>query len=489
MMKMKLLILSLLSLIAFAEPSQRRCMILPVKDSVGGAIGFKVYNKVEVYLKASKWCYYKSNSEIINILGSYKRTLDAALENPEVLKVLSTKTKAGSLIKIKLESLPKGMRVHTTVLGANGKDVFFNEQTDITTDDIDVIAQTVINWLDIYEKNIPYDGRVVGVLGEQFTVDIGDHAGIYNDFEIKVVRPVSKKRHPLLKEVVDWRTMPVATAKIFHVGKSQTQAKVVSYDRETLVQPDDWVLVVKNKTEKEISKLKYERASEESAFSFGKLGVVGVSLALGSGSTSITSSGVKKLSGFLPGVEISAELWATRNYWVGMDIGKQFSSYSKDEGNLVNESNSMTLSKFKLKAGYKYLPLGFFYGPQIDGYLGYASYSYGFETQTNDGLTAMKFSGILLGTRGSIPIMRNARMFLILDFIFSPTYSEDIAIYGEPESKSSFDLEFGGNYKYSPNMLIEGSLGYMSSKASFANPTVSITNRATIIKMGTKFNF
>ena len=75
-------------------------MLLPVRDSVGGALGFKVFEDVERYLKDSDWCYYTSNSEILNILSNYKRNLDSVLTNPEVLKIISEKTKTGSLMKV-----------------------------------------------------------------------------------------------------------------------------------------------------------------------------------------------------------------------------------------------------------------------------------------------------------------------------------------------------------------------------------------------------
>ena len=193
---MKILkVLVLLSAFAnvFGSPSMRRCMILPIKDSVGGAIGFKVFSKVETYLKASKWCYYQSNSEIINTLGNYKNTLDQALNNPDVIKLISEKTNSGSLVKVELSSFSSGTKVSVKVLGANGKDIYFKEETDISSDEIDVIAQTVNNWLDVYEKNIPYDARVLGVLGTQFTIDIGQDFGLYSGYEVDIVRPVKNK--------------------------------------------------------------------------------------------------------------------------------------------------------------------------------------------------------------------------------------------------------------------------------------------------------
>ncbi len=486
-----LTLLVILSSQVSASPSMRRCMILPIKDSVGGAIGYKVFNRVERYLKGSKWCYYKSNSEIINILGNYKNSLDKALESTDVLKIVSDKTRAGSLIKVNLQSLPKGMKVDVKVIGPNGKDIYFNQQTEINSDEIGVIAQTVNNWLDVYEKNIPYDARVIGVLGQQFTIDIGEQTGIYNDYTIKIVRPVRKQRHPLLKEIVEWRTMPVAEAKIFHVGKTQAQAKVVKYDRETLIQPEDWVLISKTNSNATIEKLKYApiKDSMNDKFSFGKLGQLGLFLNLGSGSNTISGGSLKKIGGFTGGIGLTGEIWATRNYWIGMDIDKHFGSFSKKEGTFENDSNSLSYSAFKMKVGYKYLPLGFFYGPQVDGYVGYASYSYGFDTQESDEITAVKFKGLMVGVRGSMPLVKDTRIYMLLDFIFKPGYSEEITIFGDADSTSNFNLEVGGNYKYSPNMYFDGGLSFVSNKAKFESPEREVSLSNTNIKVGAKFNF
>ncbi len=473
-----------------ASYSMRRCMILPVKDSVGGAIGFQVFTKVENYLKASKWCYYQGNSEIINTLGNYKNTLNEALNNPDVLKVVSEKTRAGSLIRITVESFPKGAKVDIKVIGANGKDIYFKESTELSTDDIDVIAQTVNNWLDVYEKNIPYDGRVLGVLGTQFTVDLGQDQSLYEGYEINIVRPVRKKIHPLLKEIVDWKTMPVASAKIFHSGKSQSQARLVEYKRETLIQPEDWVIIDKtNANSKPIDEMSYKNIdTSQTEFSFGKLGQLALAVNLGPGSDTISGSTIKKIGGFNIGISAQAEVWATRNYWVGLDIVKTFGSFSPDEGSFTSDSFSVDQSIFKLKTGYKYLPLGFFYGPQVDAYVGYASYGYGLDNKTSDGVGAVDFSGILLGTKGSIPIVKDFRIYLNLDFIFSPSYEEEVTIYGEAESVRNFNLQMGGTYKYSPNMQFFGGFSYYVSKAEF-NSTTSISIKNTLFKGGAIFNF
>ena len=482
-----LLFLSVMSM-SYASSSMRRCMILPIKDSVGGAIGFQVFSKVEKYLKASKWCYYQSNSEIINTLGNYKNTLDRALNSPDVLKVISEKTKAGSLIKVTLSSFAQGTKISIKVIGANGKDVYFKEETDLNTDDIDVIAQTINNWLDVYEKNIPYDARVIGVLGTQFTVDIGSDFGLYRGYEIDIVRPVKKQVHPLLKEIVDWKTMPVATARVFHTSKSTAQLKLVEYKRETLIQPDDWVIISKTNANTPIKKNDFDNIDvTDNSFSFGKLGRLALALDIGSGSNTISGSEIRKIGGFNFGISAEGEVYATRNYWVGLTINRSFGSYSKDEGTFSTDSFSMNGSVFKLKAGYKYLPLGFFYGPQVDLYFGYGRYGYSFDNKSSDGVGAMTFSGILLGTRGSVPLVKDFRLFLKLDFLFAPSYDEEISIYGDADSVRNFNIGGGVEYKYSPNMDFFGGFDYYNNKAEFGSTSVSLKN--TMFRAGAIFAF
>ena len=206
--------------------SQRRCMLLPVQDDVGGAIAFNVFEEVERYLKDSEWCYFNSNAEILNILTNYKKDLKNHLKSPEVIKVLAEKTNSGSLIKVNIQNELKGVTVAIEILGSNGDDVYFKEKATVDNKEVDLISQRIKNWLDEYDKQIPFDGIVTGILGSQFTVDIGKASGVVANNQIIVVRPVRKKRHPLLKEVVEYETEKIADGKIFHVTRIQSQGEI-----------------------------------------------------------------------------------------------------------------------------------------------------------------------------------------------------------------------------------------------------------------------
>ena len=330
-MKFKFLVLAifLVSIIGNANASMRRCMILPVKDNVGGALGFKVFEDVESYLKDSDWCYYTSNSEILNILANYKRNLDQVLENPKVLRIISEKTDTGSLIKVKVENEVKGVNVSIEIVGKNGEDVYFKENTRLNTDEYKVISQTIKNWLLIYEKQIPYDGIITGILGNQFTVDMGTNRSMFQGNDVVVIRPLGKRNHPLLKEIVDWDTEKLGEGKVIHSTENQAQGNIVSYATKKRMRVGDWVLLNRKKAASVLEKVKYE---EDNQFEFGKLGEVSLLVNIGKGSATAELPTVKKLGGTLLGIDLRSSLWITRQYWIGLDIGRTFGSLSAEEG-------------------------------------------------------------------------------------------------------------------------------------------------------------
>ncbi len=476
---------------AFAEQSMRRCMLLPIMDSVGGAMGFKTFENLEEYLKDSSWCYYRSNSEIINILSGYKQNLAQHLQNKEVLKVVADKTGAGSMIKVELRSEVKGVNVRVLVIGENGEDVYFKEETRLNTDDITLIAQTVKNWLAVYEKTIPYDGKVMGVLGDQFSIDTGKGSGINLNADVTVIRPIKKRAHPLLKEIIDWETEKIAKAKVFNITESQSQAKVSEYEGRKRLKVGDWVRVDKPENVSLTSPPPSYGYEEVKGYEFGKLGVASLYLLLGKGSMSNTdaSGNMRTMDGMIYGVDLNVELWATRNYWGALEIGRSMGSYGKSEGTLTADSNSVSNSITKLKFGYRFLPLGFFYGPQVDAYGGYASYSYSPDRNVPDGYVESQFKGLFFGAKGSIPMDKELRIFLNLDFMPFPGYDEDSRVYGKADSASNYHLEFGGSYLYSPSMSIEGSWNFTQSKANFVSPDREVRFKDSYLKLGAAFNF
>lgn len=477
------------------EFSMRRCMLLPINDSVDGSMGFYVFEKVENYLKQSEWCVYRPNSEVINILQNYKDQLHVHLQDKNVLKVIAEKVRAGSLIRVELKNQIDGVDVGIDILGHNGEDLYFSEKIRLNKIDNELIAQTIKNWLEEYERTIPYDGQIIGVLGTQFTVDVGKASNIRIGDRVKVKRKTGIRKHPLLKKIVEWDSEVIGEGKIFSVSEFQAVGQVENYTTQKKIQKGDWIRIDRyaNAKEEKDPKLMYPEVKD---YEFGKLGTVGLSIlmsqikanSLYQYSSSNPTKVNRKLSGLVFGFLLDAEIWGTRNFIGGLDFSKKFGSLDKEFGDIEKSPNEVDMTLIRLYGAYRYLPLGFFYGPRIDARLGYTRYSFGMDNVANDGFGEVSFSGITVGAKASAPIYKDYRLFLQLDIIPFVSYEEDIQLYGEKDSARSFEFNFGCEYAYDPSLNIIGALQYSSNKAEFSGGK-EIKFSDTTVRAGVIFSY
>jgi hypothetical protein len=470
-----------------AQSSMRRCTLLPVTDSVGGAIGFKVFEEVEEGLKKSNWCTYVSNSSLIQIFSRYRENLAQYLKQKEVLKTVAEKLQVGSIIRVALVNEINGVEIQLEVHGEDGEDIYFGEKTLVNTDDIETISQTVKNWLDTYSKTIPYDAKINGILGDQITLDVGKGYPIQVGQSFVVKRPVVKKKHPLLKKIVDWETEVLAEGKVFNISDNQALGMVKVYKSDKKLMAGDWVRLETFKSDT-FSEDKIDEKKEEEP---GKLGIVSVAL-FGSSSSVDTSTptGSKRVSGNLFGFDFRGEGWITRQYFAALEVARSIGKLSEVSGNPEKSSPNAQFGMFKLTGGYKYLPIGFFYGPQIDIYGGYANYVFDLDYSAADGFGKGNISGILLGVAANIPVNREYRFIVQADFLPFPSFTDSDDIYGSASSVSALDLEIGVKYQYTPRMTLDGSIETLAAKAKFDGEYKEISYHDNIkLKFGASFNY
>lgn len=486
-MKFILLLVILLPLQSFAQSSMRRCTLLPITDSVGGAIAFKVFEKVEIGLKKSNWCTYVSNSGLINIFSRYRENLAQYLKQKEVLKTVAEKLQVGSIIRVALVNEIKGVEIQLEVHGEDGEDLYFSEKTLVDTDDIDTIAQNISNWLDTYSKTIPYDAKINGILGDQITLDVGKGYPIQIGQSFIVKRPVNKRKHPLLKKIVDWETEVLAEGKVFSISDNQALGMVKVYKTDKKLMAGDWVRLETLKSDTFTDKEIEDKKDEEP----GTLGIISVALYGSSSSVdTVTPTGSKRMSGNLFGFNFRGEGWITRQYFAALEIARSVGKLSDVSGNPEKSSLNAQFSVFKFTGGYKYLPIGFFYGPQIDIYGGYASYGFDLDYSAADGFGKGTISGILLGVAANIPINREYRFMVQADFLPFPSFEDTDGIFGGASSVSALDLEVGVKYQYTPRMTLDGSIETLAGKAKFDGDFKEISYHDNLkLKLGASFNF
>ncbi len=485
MIKFIAILLILISFQAGAQSSMRRCTLLPITDSVGGAIGFKVFEQIEAELKKSNWCTYISNSSMINVFSRYRENLPQFLKTKEVIATVAEKLKVGSIIRVGIVNEVKGVELQMEVYGENGEDIYFSEKTIMQSDDIEVISSAIGNWLDTYSKMIPYDAAVTGILGDQITLDVGKGYPIQVGQKFLVKRLVTKKKHPLLKKVVDWETKLLAEGAVSSISDNQALGLIKVYKDDQKLAPGDWVRLEAFTADDKI--VDPEKLEDE------KLGTLGLlSVALFGSSSSVdtnTPGGSNRWSGRTYGIDLRGEGWITRQYFAAVELMRALGSVDKSSGSPTKKKANVNNGSFKLTGGYKYLPIGFFYGPQIDLYGGYANKSYDVDFSAADGLGQQTFSGLIFGVGANIPINREFRFFTAADFMPFPTFTDDDDIYGGAKSASSLDLEVGVKYQYTIRMTLDASLETRSSKAKFRSNFKEVSYKDNVLKLGATFNF
>jgi hypothetical protein len=475
----------LVSFSAYAQSSMRRCTLLPITDSVGGAIGYKVFEEIESELKKSNWCTYVSNSAMINVFSRYRENLPQYLKTKEVLTTVADRLKVGSLIRVGLVNEVKGLEAQLEVYGENGEDIYFSEKTILQSDDIEVISSTIQNWLDTYARSIPYDATVTGILGDQITLDVGKGYPIQIGQKFVVKRLMAKKKHPLLKKVVDWETKLLAEGSVFNISDNQALGMIKVYKDDQKLAPGDWVRLEAFRAEDKI--IETDKDEEEK---LGTLGLLSVALFGSSSSVDTTTpTSSNRWSGNLFGIDLRGEAWITRQYFAALEIMRSLGSVEKSSGSPAKKKPNVNNGAFKLTAGYKYLPIGFFYGPQIDLYAGYANKTYDVDYSAADGIGQNSFSGILFGVGANIPINREFRFYTNADFMPFPTFSDEDNIYGSAKSASSLDLEIGIKYQYTVRMTLDAGVQARSSKAKFSKDFKEVSYKDNVLKLGATFNF
>ncbi|MBY0516085.1 MAG: hypothetical protein K2P81_04205 [Bacteriovoracaceae bacterium] len=489
MKKIIFLILLIISTVANAQDghSMRRCVLLPISDGVGGAIGTKVYAELETYFKENNWCTYQSNSDLLSVFARYRENLPQHLKRPEVIKTVAEKLKAGSIIRITLMKEIGTLEIQLDIIGSNGEDILFSERAVIEKDDIEIIVQTLQGWFEIYGRLIPYDGKITGILGDQITLDIGRDYSIKMGQDFIVKRFKGMKKHPLLKKVVEWESRPLASGKVFSLSDQQALGVVKVYKSDSKLAVGDWVRLEPIKEDAATDDLRYPKDQKDS---FGKLGIASFFLNLGQSSFNpSTTSGAKRLGGLMFGFSGKVEAWVTRN-WFGMaELGRSLGSLKKSSGVLSSSKSDYQRGTFKVGGGYKYLPLGFFYGPQVDVYGGYASNTYKPDYNSADGLGEYGVSGIFLGVGSNFPVGRDYRGLVRAEFIPFPSFSDDDSVYGSAKSSSWLQLEMGVKYQYSPILTLDGLIEMTNSRSSFKGSVKSVSAQDTALKLGASLNF
>lgn len=487
-MKFILLILVFLTTSAYAENfSMRKCMLLPITDTAGNSLGYKIFENLEKRLKRDGWCDYVSSSEVIGIFSKYREKLNQYLNDENVLKTVASRLKVGTMIRVSLQYDIDKVTIKFDVIGENGVDVYMSEKTIINEIHVDPIMTAINNWIELYEETIPYDGKVLGVLGDQITFSFPKSKNIVVGQDITIKRLKNKKRHPLLKKIVEWDSLMLAKGKVFNTARGQALGVVKVYTTNKKLEVGDWITLEKLDPSKIQGTRKFKQYEENK---FGKLGEMAISFTTSSHSTSSSlSTGTAKMGGFLYGISLAAEAWVTRNYFAVGEFSRRVGNMTKQGGSPSSTSAGQSAGTLRIGAGYKYLPMGFFYGPQVDLYTGYVKYSYQVDKSAADGFGANSFSGLYVGVGGSIPLKKTIKVYGKGEILPFGGFTDEDGIFGSKKSISSMRLDVGVHYNWSPTIKLLGGFEVLNNSAKLSGSPSEISYRDSQLKVGGVFTF
>ncbi|RLA65041.1 MAG: hypothetical protein DRQ89_02140 [Epsilonproteobacteria bacterium] len=440
-------------------------------ETGGEALGYSLFLELERELKKGGWCYYRSNSKILDILNNYQENLGDHLNSPDVLKIIANTTNAGSLIKISLINRGDMTKIQMKIMGENGSDILFQDEKDLTSDRENNLALTAIDWLNEYSKKIPYDGRVIKISGEELVINVGENLGMTPGQYLKISRAVGKKKHPILDEVI-WEKREIGTAEITSVRPFKATAKMTGYLSSEKPQIDDWGISGEKGQSEPIAPL----AKKEQAPRYGYLSIA---LDFGGGSQTVDIYNFQnRFDGMLFGARLKGEVWLTENWWAGMDVAGRVGTLGSN--NYLPDDNE-SRGYFKIKGGYRFLPTGFFSGPQIDILLGWGSYFYRPEYVEDYGPIDANFWGVLLGIKGVIPIGKYFRTSLYGDMLLSTTKDKN----GPP----GYFLELMFNYLFKSFLTFDASIAWWGNSWDNIAPSTDIRYKDFSLLLGATYYF
>ncbi|TDJ07938.1 MAG: hypothetical protein E2O68_02925 [Deltaproteobacteria bacterium] len=436
-------------------------------------MGYKLFLEVEKFLKNQNWCRYKSNSDILNILNRYQDNLEEHLNNAGVLALIAQKTKAGSLVKLTIRNSGNATLLSMSVVGENGSDILFKEEKEITSDTENAISITAIEWLNAYSKTIPYDGRVIKAVADQITINVGERYGMALGQYLKIYRPIGKKKHPLLEEIINWEKREYGKAEIIEVRAQESVAEMREFLSSEAPMIDDWALMEGKAKET----IKAPLAKKEQR---ARYGYISLAFDIGSGSqTTDIYNFQNQFDGIMYGARLKGEVWFTENWWAGVDLAGRVGNLESNNAYILEDNE--TRGYFKIKGGYRFLPTGFFSGPQIDLFVGWGAYFYQPEYVEFYGPIDANFWGVLLGVKGTIPIGKYFRGSILVDFLISTAKDKK----GGP----GYFLELMFNYLFRPYLTFDASISGWGNSWDDIAPNTDIRYKDFSLLLGATYYF
>jgi hypothetical protein len=279
------------------------------------------------------------------------------------------------------------------------------------------------------------------------------------------------KKHPLLKEIVEWRLTPVGKIEVDevedriafgHVTFEETPRTISRFQKITQIIP------------RPALETRTESIAQETATQPARWGFLNVGLWTGTFnrnySTGVTALG-KAGSGLLYGARGSSQLWINRDVFWNLDLGVASFGYSQKDlatgtlSSLSGVSGSATLIRSDF--GYHFYLSNDVFGPKAWIKAGYQMTGFSIPYDSTESTAPLSSSGVALGAGADLPLRDRLGARLDFEVGILTTTVESSSTNTTPTTSNYGRFYFGGYLKYKPKLHFNLGVEVVTSGATF----------------------
>lgn len=449
-------------------------------DNVDGLFAEYVASAYREYFSHETRFVLNDLSKADSLLTGSKLPYARVIEDNDVLAQLARTTRTQSLIRTKIQKEGPRYRVsvawlHSPTMDVLGRDEFFLEDRKGGAGfSFDEIRGELQRSLDRTLGKLPFKGMVTGRDNSSLTINLGSGSGVKVGDTLVIGTIDEAKRHPLLREIVDWRMSATGKAVVEQTEEGLAFARVTEEESGRAINRFQKVLQVLPVPANASPAIHDEKEVPATLDDPPTLGWAAASLGFGSYSrqfSSLTSTDSRKGSGLAVTLAGEGQLWLTREWFGEMKLGYGFWGYSQDSvatGEQTLSGASGSLFQFKIAGGYHYLITGDFFGPKGWVKFGIRSNSYKLPVNTAEFTTSSGFTAPFLGLGADIPLRGPYGLLLDLEFGLITSGSETGEPNGAVNSASDVGIRVGGYWHLKPRMTLRAVFEIQGNTADFA---------------------
>lgn len=459
-------------------------------DNVDGLFADYIAQSIRDYFATQPRFLLQDLSRSDAVLSGSKLPYSKLIDDEQVLAKVARTTRSSTLIRTKI--FKEGARyrftidwLHAPKMEAISSEVFFIDEPArgqaLGAEEIKTQVQAA---LDRLIRKIPFLGHITGRDQSTVTLNVGDALGLRKGDTLVVGTLEEVKRHPLLKSIVEWRTLQTGKLEVDQVDRGITFTKILEEDPARPIARFNKLLTVIPKSDP-IQSARTEPTDETQAplperTAPAKYGWISAGMLLGNASRQVsdaTGTTGKDGGGYGGGARADAQIWLDRQWFAEGRLGFSYYPYSQSDlatGTDTGASSSVMLYEQKLGVGYSYLPGADFFGAKSWVKLGTQTFSFTLPKSAAEQTNPVKFSGLYLGLGGDLPLREGWGAQMNLDFGLTKTVTESSGLLGKATSATIVDF-YAGTFKYlKPRLLFRMGFNFVAHGAEYpAGATLS----------------